>query len=79
MNFFLSNRLETAQKTRENLYEQMKLAADTTLSAEDRAYRLEEVLKNEENRIHEIEKELSRLRETQVNNFEIFLMAIFYL
>ena len=47
----------------------MKMAADTTLSAEDRAYRLEEVLKDEETRIHEVEKELNRLREKQVCGF----------
>ena len=60
------SRLQKAQQTRENLYEQLKIAADTKLSAEDRAYRLEEVLKNEETRIHEVEKELHRLREKQV-------------
>ena len=64
------NRLERAQKTRENLYEQLKAVADSTLSAEDRAYRLEEVLKKEEDRIHEVEKELNRLREKQVGDLK---------
>ena len=50
--------------------------ADTTLSAEDRAYRLEEVLKKEEDRIHEAEKELNRLREKQVCDLTYFSMFL---
>ena len=36
------------------------------MTAEERAFRMEELLKQEESRIHEVEKELSRLREIQV-------------
>ena len=59
------------------MYEQLKIVADTTLSAEDRAYRLEEVLKKEEDRIHEVEKELNRLREKQVNDLTMWTIRFY--
>ena len=39
---------------------------DETLTAEEKAQRMDMLLKEEEARIYDIEKQLARLRETQV-------------
>lgn len=48
--------------------EQLQLAEDSKLTAEERSIQLEKALKKEELRIVEVEKELSKLREIQVCN-----------
>ena len=59
-------RLERVQKERDDLRQQLKIVTDETLSAEEKAQRMDMLLKEEEARIYEVEKHLGRLRETQV-------------
>ena len=59
-------RLKKVQLEREALNERLKIVLDETLTAEERAQKMDELLKEEENRIYEVEKQLARLRETQV-------------
>ena len=59
-------RLENVQNEHELLSFKLKETTESTMSAEERAFRMEELLKEEENRIHEVQKELARLREIQV-------------
>ena len=59
-------RLERVQKERDDLREQLKIVTDETLTAEEKAQRMDMLLKEEEARIYDVEKQLARLRETQV-------------
>ena len=59
-------RLERVQKERDDLHQQLKIVTDETLTAEEKAQRMDMLLKEEEARIYDVEKQLSRLRETQV-------------
>ena len=61
-------RLERAQADRADLQEELKVVSDKSLSAEERAQRMDALLKDEESRIYEVEKQLERLRETQVKS-----------
>ena len=63
-------RLERVQKERDDLREQLKIVTDETLTAEEKAQRMDMLLKEEEARIYDVEKQLARLRETQV--FKVF-------
>lgn len=58
--------MQRAIDTKVELQEQLQLAQNSKLSAEERAQILEEALKKEERHITEVERELSRLREFQV-------------
>jgi lipase chaperone LimK len=64
------NRLERAQRERNDLLEQLKIASNETLTAEERAQMMDALLKEEEAKIHTIEQLLSRLRETQFKKTE---------
>ena len=69
LNFMLVSsfiRLERIQKERDELHQQLKIVTDETLTAEEKAQRMDMLLKEEEARIYDVEKQLSRLRETQV-------------
>lgn len=44
----------------------LKETIESTMTAEERAFAMEQLLKEEEARIHQVEKELARLREIQV-------------
>ena len=59
-------RLERVQRERDDLREQLKIVTDETLTAEEKAQRMDMLLKEEEARIYDVEKQLARLRETQV-------------
>ena len=59
-------RLERVQNERDDLHQQLKIVTDETLTAEEKAQRMDMLLKEEEARIYDVEKQLSRLRETQV-------------
>ena len=43
------------------------------MTAEERAFAMEELLKEEEARIHQVEKELARLREIQVRSVQNYI------
>jgi len=66
LGFNLFNRLERVQKERDDLRQQLKIVTDETLTAEEKAQRMDMLLKEEETRIYDVEKYLARLRETQV-------------
>ena len=66
LGFDLFNRLERVQKERDDLRQQLKIVTDETLTAEEKAQRMDMLLKEEETRIYDVEKYLARLRETQV-------------
>ena len=59
-------RLERVQRERDDLHQQLKIVTNETLTAEEKAQRMDMLLKEEEARIYDVEKQLSRLRETQV-------------
>lgn len=59
-------RLERVQNERDDLRQQLKIVTDETLTAEEKAQRMDMLLKEEEARIYDVEKQLGRLRETQV-------------
>lgn len=59
-------RLERVQRERDDLREQLKIVTDETLTAEEKAQRMDMLLKEEEARIYDVEKQLARLREIQV-------------
>lgn len=59
-------RLERVQKERDDLRKQLKIVTDETLTSEEKAQRMDMLLKEEEARIYDVEKQLARLRETQV-------------
>lgn len=57
------DKLERARQVHEALMEKLKLVMESTLSAEERAARMEALLQDEEAKQREIEVELKRLRE----------------
>lgn len=59
-------KLERVQKERDDLLKQLKIVTDETLTSEEKAQRMDMLLKEEESRIYDVEKQLARLRETQV-------------
>lgn len=65
-NIILFIRLGRVQKERDDLREQLKIVTDETLTAEEKAQQMDMLLKEEEARIYDVEKQLARLRETQV-------------
>lgn len=54
----------------------MKIASDMSLTAEERALQMDALLKDEEMRIYEVEKQLARLRETQVGHSTEMLASL---
>lgn len=65
-----TERLERVQKERDDLRQQLKIVTDETLTAEEKAQRMDMLLKEEEARIYDVEKQLARLRETQFRKTE---------
>ena len=63
MSFFF--RLENAKQAREALVERLKFATESTLSAEERAAQMDEMMAKEEHIQSELETELKRLRDLQ--------------
>ncbi|XP_068685794.1 coiled-coil domain-containing protein 39-like [Montipora capricornis] len=63
-------KLERVQKERDHLRQQLKVVTDETLTAEEKAQRMDMLLKEEETRIYDVEKHLARLRETQFRKTE---------
>ena len=59
-------RLSDVQNERDMLNLRLKETIESTMTAEERAFAMEQLLKEEETRIHQVEKELARLREIQV-------------
>lgn len=60
-----SCRLETLIKQREHMQLELKKAMQKTLSAEEQAHRVDQLLAEEENHVTRLEKELSLLKEKQ--------------
>lgn len=58
--------MSRATELKEDLIEQLQLADNSKMTAEEKSDQLEKTLKREEIRIAEVEKELSKLREIQV-------------
>ena len=58
-------RLETVHKQRELLQQELKKGTQKTLSAEERAQQMDQMLNDEEATVRQLEKELSALRERQ--------------
>lgn len=65
-----TERLDRVQKERDDLRHQLKIVTDETLTAEEKAQRMDMLLKEEETRIYDVEKQLARLRETQFRKTE---------
>ncbi|KAK3603714.1 hypothetical protein CHS0354_023327 [Potamilus streckersoni] len=65
-----SNKLSQAKDLRETLVEKLKIATESTLSAEERAARMDELLAEEDKRQFEIEQELKYLRDLQFRKTE---------
>ena len=59
-------RLSDVQNERDMLNMRLKETIESTMTAEERAFAMEKLLKEEEARILQVEKELARLREIQV-------------
>uniref|UniRef100_A0A7M5X734 Coiled-coil domain-containing protein 39 n=2 Tax=Clytia hemisphaerica TaxID=252671 RepID=A0A7M5X734_9CNID len=59
------DKLSRAVDVKEELIEQLTLAEDSKMTAEERSDRLEAALKKEQQRIVDVEKELAKLREMQ--------------
>ena len=59
------NRLQAAKELRETLIEKLKIATESTLSAEERAARMDEILEEEERTQKEIDAKLKQLRDLQ--------------
>lgn len=60
----LSSRLIQVQELRETLVEKLKIATESTLSAEERAARMDEIMEDEEKRQKTLDTELKNLRDT---------------
>ena len=58
-------RLETIQKQRELLQHELKKSTQKTLTSEERAQQMDQMLSEEESAVRQLEKELSVMRERQ--------------
>ncbi|KAJ7376952.1 Coiled-coil domain-containing protein 39, partial [Desmophyllum pertusum] len=65
-----ADRLERVQRERDDLRHQLKIVTDDTMTAEEKAQLMDTLLKEEEARIYDVEKQLARLRETQFRKTE---------
>lgn len=63
--YFSHLRLETLQKQREMMQQELKKSTQKTLSSEERAQNMDQILANEESRVTIMEKELATLRDKQ--------------
>ena len=61
----MSYRLETMIKQRELMQQELKKATQKTLTAEEQAHRIDEILAEEERNIVHMEKDLSQMKEKQ--------------
>ncbi|XP_064615155.1 coiled-coil domain-containing protein 39-like [Liolophura sinensis] len=59
-----NNKLIQVQELRETLVEKLKIATESTLSAEERAARMDEIMEDEEKRQKALDMELKNLRDT---------------
>lgn len=59
-------RVDTMQKQRELMQEELKRSTEKTLSAEERAQQMDQMLLDEEARVAQLEKEMAAYREKQV-------------
>ena len=60
------HRVDTMQKQRELMQEELKQSTEKTLSAEERAQQMDQMLSDEEARVAQLEKEMAAYREKQV-------------
>ena len=63
-------RLKQAKDLRETLVEKLKIATESTLSAEERAARMDELLEDEDKRQKEIDYQLKYLRDMQFKKMQ---------
>lgn len=63
--FNIHFRLQMAKDLRETLVEKLKIATESTLSAEERAARMDEMLEEEQNVQKEYDQKLKALRDLQ--------------
>ena len=68
--FFYTYRLKQAKELRETLVEKLKIATESTLSAEERAARMDELLEDEDKRQKEIDYQLKYLRDMQFKKMQ---------
>lgn len=64
------NRLKQAKDLRETLVEKLKIATESTLSAEERALKMDELLEEEERRQKDIDYQLKYLRDLQFKKMQ---------
>ena len=64
------SRLKQAKELRETLVEKLKIATESTLSAEERAARMDELLEEEDKRQKEIDYQLKYLRDMQFKKIQ---------
>ncbi|KAK6195619.1 hypothetical protein SNE40_001008 [Patella caerulea] len=65
-----TNQLEMAKELREQLVDKLKVATESTLSAEEKAARMDEYLNKEEERQRDIEQQLKHLRDMQFRKMQ---------
>ena len=63
-------RLKQAKDLRETLVEKLKIATESTLSAEERALKMDELLEEEEKRQKDIDYQLKYLRDLQFRKMQ---------
>lgn len=66
-----TNRVEVAKSNRANLMEKLKAASDATISAEEKAAIMDNMLENEEEDMKLMEQELKRLRDVQYKKSQV--------
>ena len=62
--------MKQAKELRETLVEKLKIATESTLSAEERAARMDEYLEDEDKRQKEIDYQLKYLRDMQFKKMQ---------
>lgn len=70
VSYLLLLRLQQAKDLRETLVEKLKISTESTLSAEERAARMDEMLEEEDNIQKAIEYQLKVLRDLQFRKTE---------
>ena len=58
--------MDTVQRQRELLQEELKRSTQKVLSAEERAQEIDSMLAEEEERVQQLEKDIAKMREKQV-------------
>ena len=70
----LPPRLDTLQHQREVMQSELQKSTQKTLTSEEKAHQMDQLLAGEEERVAQLEKELARLRERQVIITRSFLL-----